>query len=294
MTMRLPPLLRSFSLAAIDDVLADIHGTSRLDFTPSHALTRIVDGVVLDVNRSDPWDLVSEGATATDARMVYGKPDFHSRSLETIYQGAHRWIAKSTAAFNFDSLESWSVMFPWRYDTEGVPGGAWMMGNLVGPRPDNPWYPTPTTYGADKGWAMSANGDGGCGVSVYGDTGADKWPNVDISAGLYNCADGRWRMVELGYSLPNTQAWLTVAHRTDEGAGVQNILYTSTTGIGNSTSPDGRFMLGQNYYGVAMAGLNGGVGLPLIAFEGTAADNRYAVRLAELPVLQAQLEAYEP
>ena len=78
--MRLPPLLRAFSLAAIDDVLASIHGTSRLDFTPSHALTRIVGGVVLDVNRADPWDLVSEGATATDARMDYGKPDHHSRS----------------------------------------------------------------------------------------------------------------------------------------------------------------------------------------------------------------------
>ena len=35
MTMRLPPLLRAFSLAAIDDVLADIHGTSALDFTPT-------------------------------------------------------------------------------------------------------------------------------------------------------------------------------------------------------------------------------------------------------------------
>ena len=116
MTMRLPPLLRAFSLAAIDDVLADIHGTSRLDFTPSHALTRIVDGTVLDVNRSDPWDLVSEGATATDARIDYGRPDFHARSLELLY-GGRRWIARSTAAFNFDSLTSWSVMVPWRYDS---------------------------------------------------------------------------------------------------------------------------------------------------------------------------------
>ena len=289
MTMRLPPLLRAFSLAAIDDVLAGIHGTSRLDFTPTHALTRIVDGTVLDVNRSDPWDLVSEGATATDARMDYGKPDHHSRSLEHIY-GGRRWIAKSTSAFNFDSSESWSVMVPWRYDSIGLVGGGWMMSNLVGPNPDDVWYPTPTIYGQNKGWGVSSNGNGGaCGIAVYGTTGQH---NVDITPFTYGADDGRWRMLEFGYHVGRHETWLTLAHRIDEGAGVSNILY-STGSVGDTTSPDGRFTTGQNYYGIAQSSFNGGLGLPMIAFEGTAAENRYAVRIAELPVLQHQLEAYE-
>ena len=81
-------------------------------------------------------------------------------------------------------------------------------------------------------------------------------------------------------------------HRIDEGAGVSNILY-NTGSVGDTTSPDGRFSTGQDYYAVVQSSFNGGLGLPLIAFEGTAAENRYAVRIAELPVLQHQLEAHE-
>lgn len=289
MTMRLPPLMRAFSLAAIDDVLAAIHGTSRLDFTPTHALTRIVDGVVLDVNRSDPWDLVSEGPTATEARAVFGRPDFHSRSLECVYGGA-RWVAKTTAAFNFDSSVSWSIMIPWRYDSQGTVPGGWMMGNLKGPNPSSQWYPYPYYFGADKGWAVSSNGSGGgAGISVYGDTAEH---NIDITPYTYGADDGRWRMLEVGYHVGRTESWLTLAKRIDEGAGVANAYY-NTGAVGDSTSPDGRFSLGQDYYGVVQSSFNGGHGLPLIAFEGTAAENRYAVRIAELPVLQAQLEACE-
>ena len=291
MTMRLPPIMRAFSLAAIDDVLASIHGTSRLDFTPSHALTRIVGGVVLDVNRADPWDLVSEGTTATDARMVYGKPDHHSRSLETIEGGAHRWIARTQAAFRF-STQSWSLMFPYRVDTEA--DGGLILSHIKGPNPDDIFYPTPITYGQNRGWGMSSNGNGGaCGFLMYGSAGQH---NTDFSAFTVNFADGLWRMVEIGYNATANTSWLTVAHRrSDASAGAAGAVSISQTsaGLGNMSSTDGWFSTGGDYRGVRAANQTGGIGLPLIVFEGTAAENRYAVRIAELPVLQHQLEAYE-
>lgn len=293
MTMRLPPLLRSFSLAAIDDVLADIHGTSRLDFTPTHALTRIVDGTVLDVNRSDPWDLVSEGPTATDARMDYGKPDFHARSLETTNLDSRLWRAKTQAAFRF-AAQSWSLMFPWRYDTEA--NGGLIMSHIKGPAPGDAYYPTPIVYGQNRGWGMSANGNGGaCGMLMYGSAGQH---NTDFSAFTLNFADGLWRMVEIGYDATAKTSWLTVAHRraetSVEAAGAVSVSQTSGSGVGDMSSTDSWFMLGGDYWGIRQANQTGGIGLPLIVFENTAAENRYAVRIAELPVLQAQLEAYEP
>lgn len=290
MTMRLPPLLRAYSLAAIDDALADIHGTSALDFTPSHALTRIVDGVVLDVNRSDPWDLVSEGATATDARMVYGKPDFHSRSLETTDADTYLWRATSQAAFRF-AAQSWSLMFPWRIDALG--GGSLIMSHIKGPNPDDVYYPTPTVYGENRGWGMSANGDGSCGFLMYGSAGQH---NNDFSAYSQDFTDGRWRMVEIGYHATRKESWLTVAQRRDKTNSPMavNVLHATAPGVGDMTNTDAWFLLGGDYYGIRQANQTGGIGLPLIVFEDTAAENRYAVRIAELPVLQAQLEAYEP
>ena len=291
MTMRLPPLLRAYSLAAIDDVLADIHGTSALDFTPTHALTRIVDGTVLDVNRSDPWDLVSEGAGATVARTDYGKPDHVHYSLESTFAATTLWRATSQAAFRFAS-QSWSLMFPWRYDAEA--DGGLFMSHVKGPNPSDPWYPTVETYGENRGWGISANGDGGaCGILMYG---ATDWHNVDFTPGTQNFADGLWRMVEVGYNATAKTSWLTVAQRrnkTDIPMAV-SATHTSAGGAGDMTGTDSWFLLGGHYYGVRRAEMTGGVGLPLIVFEDAAAENRYDVRHAELPVLQAQLEAYEP
>ena len=291
MTMRLPPLLRAFSLAAIDDVLADIHGTSRLDFTPTHALTRIVDGTVLDVNRSDPWDLVSEGPTATDARMDYGKPDFHARSLETTNLDSRLWRAKTQAAFRFGT-QSWSLLFPWRYDAEA--DGGLILSHIKGPNPDDAYYPTPITYGQNRGWGMSANGNGGaCGLLMYGSAGQH---NIDFSAFGESFCDGRWRMVEIGYHATRKESWLTVAQRRDktDSPMAVNILHATASGVGDMSNTDAWFMLGGDYYAIRQANQTGGIGLPLVVFEGTPAENRYAVRIAELPVLQAQLEAYEP
>ena len=290
MTMRLPPLLRAFSLAAIDDVLAGIHGTSRLDFTPTHALTRIVDGVVLDVNRSDPWDLVNEGAASPDERMDYGKPDFHARSLETTNLDSRLWRAKTQAAFRFAS-QSWSLMFPWRYDTEA--NGGLILSHIKGPNPADVFYPTPITYGQNRGWGMSANGNGGaCGMLMYGAAGQH---NTDFSAFGHNFADGLWRMVEIGYHASRKEAWVTVAQRrnaTDTPLAV-NVLHATAPGVGDMTNTDAWFMLGGDYYAIRQANQTGGIGLPLVVFEDGPAENRYAVRIAELPVLQAQLEAYE-
>jgi hypothetical protein len=289
--MRLPPLLRAYSLAAIDDVLADIHGTSALDFTPTHALTRIVDGTVLDVNRSDPWDLVSEGAGATVARTPYGKPDHVHHSLETVNLATRLWRAQYQHAFRF-AAQSWSLMFPWRYDTEA--SGGLILSHIKGPNPDDAYYPTPIVYGQNRGWGMSSNGNGGaCGLLMYGSSGQH---NIDFSAFGENFADGRWRMVEIGYHAALKESWLTVAQRRDKTNSplAVNILHATAPGVGDMTNTDAWFMLGGDYYAIRQANQTGGIGLPLVVFEDGPAENRYAVRIAELPVLQAQLEAYEP
>lgn len=299
MTMRLPPLLRSFSLAAIDDVLADIHGTSRLDFTPTHALTRVVhDGPhsrVYDANREDPWDLVSEDEAggASLARTNYGRPDHVHHSLETVNLATRLWRAQYQHAFRF-AAQSWSLMFPWRYDTEA--NGGLILSHIKGPAPGDVYYPTETTYGENRGWGMSANGNGGaCGMLMYGAAGQH---NTDFSAFGHNFADGLWRMVEIGYDATAKTSWLTVAHRraetSVEAAGAVSVSQTSGSGVGDMSSTDSWFLLGGDYWGIRQANQTGGIGLPLVVFEGTPAENRYAVRTAELPVLQAQLEAYEP
>mgnify|MGYP007100042048 CR=1 FL=1 len=297
MTMRLPPLLRAFSLAAIDDVLADIHGTSRLDFTPTHALTRVVyDGPhsrVYDANRSDPWDLVSEdeAGDAQLARTPYGKPDHVHHSLETVHLATRLWRAQYQHAFRF-AAQSWSLLFPWRYDT--IANGGLILSHIKGPNPDDAYYPTPIVYGQNRGWGMSANGNGGaCGMLMYGSAGQH---NIDFSAFGQNFADGRWRMVEIGYHATRKESWLTVAQRRDktDSPMAVNILHATASGVGDMSNTDSWFMLGGDYWGIRQANQTGGIGLPLVVFEGTPAENRYAVRIAELPVLQAQLEAYEP
>jgi hypothetical protein len=295
--MRLPPLLRSFSLAAIDDVLADIHGTSRLDFTPTHALTRVVyDGPhsrVYDANREDPWDLVSEDEAggASLARTNYGRPDHVHHSLETVNLATRLWRAQYQHAFRF-STQSWSLMFPWRYDT--MADGGMILSHLKGPNPDDAYYPTPIVHGQNRGWGMSANGNGGaCGFLMYGSAGQH---NTDFSAFTWNFADGLWRMVEIGYHATRKESWLTVAQRRDKTNSplAVNILHATASGVGDMTNTDSWFLLGGDYRGIRQANQTGGIGLPLVVFEGTPAENRYAVRIAELPVLQAQLEAYEP
>lgn len=92
------------------------------------------------------------------------------------------------------------------------------------------------------------------------------------------------------------ESWLTVAQRRNATATplAVNVLQASASGVGDMSSTDSWFLLGGDYWGNRHANQTGGIGLPLVVFEGTPAENRYAVRIAELPVLQAQLEAYEP
>ena len=68
---------------------------------------------------------------------------------------------------------------------------------------------------------------------------------------------------------------------------------TYFNGYIGATSIPAFLLFAANVLTARAANQAGGIGLPLIVFEGTAAENRYAVRIAELPVLQAQLEAYE-
>jgi len=297
----LPPLLRSFTLADIGRVIQASAGAgSAVDFTPSHALTRVCGDRIYDVNRDDPWDLVRDGPTATSGQSAIGQAEgFVHQIINTSWHGGDLWRALNLSSFNFGT-EAWSVLYPWRYDS-AASGGA-LMGNLVGPNPSDPFYPT-QYYGANRGWGQSSNGDGGFGFMVYG---ADDWHNSDTVWDSYNAADGRWRMAEIGNNPNAKTTWLTVALRTDEIAagiasglagatlGVAACADASATGCGDLTSPDVFLLGGYNYYGVREGNQDGAIGLPIVVFQGAAALNRWLYRFTSLPILQAQLEAYEP
>ena len=300
----LPSLLRAFSLDAIGRAMQRAAGAgTSIDLTPSHAIASVVGDVARDLNRAEPWDLVREGPGCVVGRSTIGQAaGFVHTTMETVWHGRDLWHATTADAFNF-STQAWAVMYPWRYDrvvfVDGVfsAGGA-LMGNLVGPNPDDPYYPT-QYYGANRGWGMSSNGDGGFGFMVYG---ADEWHNTDTVWESYDAADGRWRWAIIGNNPAAKTTYLTVALRTDERAaalaaglagaqyGVAACAAASATGTGDLTSPD-RFILGgYNYYGAREGNQDGAVGLPLIVFEGSAALNAWLYRFTFLAVLQAQLE----
>lgn len=302
----LPPLMRAGSLAEIGAAVQRSAGAgASVDFTPSHAIARVIGDTAYDLNRADPWDLERDGAGATIGRSPIGQAGgFVHQIIDTVWHGRDLWHAKTAAGFNFGT-EAWSVLYAWRYDrvndVEGGGAGGALMGNLVGPNPNDPFYPT-QYYGANRGWGQSSNGDGGWGFMVYG---ADEWHNTDTVYGSFNCADGRWRMIEIGNNPTAKTTWMTCALRTDERAamiasGLVNAEYDATgcadasaTGTGDLTSPD-RFLLGgYNYYGRREGNQDGAIGLPIVVFQGTAAINRWLHRYASLPVLQHQLEACE-
>ncbi len=300
----LPPLMRSFSLAEIGRVIQASAGAgSSVDFTPSHALTSVRGGRIYDLNRDEPWDLVADGPTATVGRSPAGEAGgFVHQIINTTWHGRDLWQALNLSSFNFGT-EPWSVLYPWRYDRviDGDSGGAGgaLMGNLVGPNPDDPYYPT-QYYGANRGWGQSSNGDGGFGFMVYG---ADDWHNTDTVYGSFDAADGRWRMMEIGNNPNAKTTWMTCALRTDEiasyiGSGLVNAEYGATgcadataTGCGDLTSPNVFLLGGYNYYGLREGNQDGAIGLPIVVFQGAAALNRWLYRFTSLPVLQAQLEA---
>jgi hypothetical protein len=299
----LPPLLRAFSLSEIGRVIQASAGAgSSVDFTPSHALTSVRGDRIYDANRADPWDLVADGPAAVASRSSIGQSSgFVHRAVETReHVPLTLWRALNLSSFNFGT-QAWSVLYPWRYDRAGVPGGGCLMGNCVGPNPSDPYYPT-QYYGANRGWGMSSNGDGGFGFLAYG---ADDYHNTDTVFGSFNAADGRWRWAEIGNNPNAKTTWMTVALRTDEiatyvGSGLSNAALGATgcadasaTGCGDLTSPDVFLLGGANYYGLRQGNQDGAIGLPIVVFQGAAAINRWLHRFVSLPILQAQLEACE-
>jgi hypothetical protein len=290
-------LLRSFTLAEIGRaVQASAGAGSSVDFTPSHALTSVRGGVAYDLNRSDPWDLISEGPQAAAGRSTIGQASgFVHATIETLDLATQLWRAQSIAAFNF-AADAWSVLYPWRCDT--LADGGLIMSNAVGPNSEDPYYPTATYYGANRGWGPSSNGDGGFGYLMHGTL---DHHNTDTVASSYDAADGRWRWMEIGYNPAAKTSWMTCALRTDEIAaqvaaglagatyGVCAIAKASASGVGDMTSPD-PMILGGNRYGTRQGNQTGAIGLPIVVFEGTAALNRWSYRFTSLPVMQAQLE----
>lgn len=292
----LPALLRAFSLEDIGRAIQRASGTA-LDFTPTHALTTVRGGVAYDLNRDDPWDLYSEGPQAVAGRSTIGQAaGFVHATMETLDLATQLWVARSVTAFNF-AAQAWAVIYPWRYDTRA--DGGIIMGNTVGPNPDDPYYPS-IYYGANRGWGPSSNRDGGFGFLMHGDAGHH---NTDTIWDSYDAADGRWRMTAIGNNPAAKTSWMTVALRTDEIApqvaaglagatyGVSHCAIATASGVGNMTSPD-RFVMGQRRYGVRQGNQTGAIGLPMIALENTAATNFWLHRFSSImEVLQAQLEA---
>lgn len=289
--MGLPAYMRARTPADMHRVLlaADGGRVAGADFTPSHMLVTEIDGTVYDTNRADPWDLVAEGPRVGRGRSAYGQASgFVAQTLEHTL-GGQRYRAKRIEAFNFGT-QSWSVLFPWRVDSVGT--GGFFIGNVRGPRPEDPWYPTPY-YGEDRGWAVSSNGDGGFGAVMYGavDNTAN-WINMDTVWGTYSAADGAWRMFEVGYNANAKTMWATCSKRLSEGGSVAFCAQQTAALTGDITSPD-YFITGQMYYGVEDSRLAGAIGLPICVFEGTVALNRWSSRIWALPVLQVDLERNE-
>lgn len=292
----LPALLRAFSLEDIGRAIQRASGTA-LDFTPTHALATVRSGVAYDLNRDDPWDLYSEGSEAVAGRSTIGQAaGFVHTTLETIEFSTQMWVARSLAAFNFAS-QPWVVLYPWRYDE--LANGGLIMGNNVGPNPDDPLFPS-IWYGANRGWGPSSNLDGGFGFLMHGSLGHH---NTDTIGGSYSAADGRWRMMALGNNPAAKTSWMTCALRRDEIAtqiaaglagatyGVSHCAMASAAGVGDITSPD-RFRLGEFRYGVRQQRQNGAIGLPMVVLENDAALNFWLYRFTSImEVLQAQLEA---
>lgn len=287
-----PPFLAASSLADLGGALSSAAGVS-LDLTPTHALASIRGSVALDLNRAAPWDLKADGGTAIRGESPIGAPGFVHHTMQTKWHDPTRWVAQSAAAFNFAS-QPWAVLFPWRVDVQGA--GDLIMGNLKGPRHDDPWYQPAqgvADYGADRGWGVSSNGspNGGFGFMQYGSAG---WHNVDTTAatsGLYDNSDGKWRVAMIGCVPDLGLSWLCVARRISEGGGVVPVTYQGAPGApGDITSPDGLFVIGSHYWGVNLAGQTGAIGLPLVAFEHGAAVNCHTARVALLTGLQRQLE----
>ena len=148
------------------------------------------------------------------------------------------------------------------------------MGNLVGPNPSDPYYPTQPTGESRVG--QSSNGDGGFGFMVYG---ASDYHNTDTVYGSFNAADGRWRWAEIGNNPNAKTTWITVALRTDEiaagiASGLSNAALGATgcadataTGCGDLTSPDPFLLGGYHYYGRREGNQEGAIGLPIVVFR---------------------------
>lgn len=294
--MGLPAYMRARTPADMHRVLlaADggrVVGVANSDFTPSHMLVTQIGDTVYDTNRADPWDLVAEGPGVSRGRSAYGQASgFVAQTLEHRTNG-QRYRAKRIEAFNF-AAGSWSVLFPWRFD---VGSGGWCIGNIRGPRPEDPFYghTTSVTWGEDRGWACSYNGDGGFGFGAYGPvSNVDNWINMDTVWGSYDARDGRWRYLETGYNHLARTAWMTCSKRLDEGGGVAICAQQTALGPGDLTSPD-YFATGCPMYGVERSWFDGAIGLPICVFLDDVAISRWHSRLWALPVLQVDLERNE-
>ncbi len=285
----LPPYMRARDAAAMNRVLQAADG-SLTDFTPSHMLVTEIAGRVYDVNRSDPWDLISEGPTARRGASSFGaSSSFVHQTLEHT-EGGRSYRAISSTAFNFGA-GSWSVLFPVRYDTRADGGG--VMSICRGPNIDDPDYPTATYHGTNRGWLISLNGDGGFGYFMHGANATADWQNTDTIVDSYDAADGLWHFLEVGYNHVAKTGWMTMTKRVAQGGGVAICAQATTNGPGDLTATDAIFSTGSDYYSTTQSNFTGAFGLPICVFLDTVALNRWSSRLTSLPVLQAEMERYE-
>lgn len=184
--------------------------------------------------------------------------------------------------------------------------GGTFIGPLRGPNRNNPHSGNGNTYGADRGWTLSSNGDGLYGFAFYGTEGiADQdarvfRPNVDMTIGTASNVDRGFRILIAGYSpdlggagVGGGYLWTADATQCpveyfDPGGGVG--------GAGDLSCPDGRMAVGAVEYGSNTSSTSDafvtyfdGVVAAVHYFTGAAADNIHANRAAICAAIQATL-----
>ena len=274
--MRTPPILAAQTAAEVAAIL----GGSCL---PGHIVDVSAAGAV-DLLGS--WHLASEGGDAVLTTTPYA-PRF--RGMHTNYASTNTWIAASQTPFNFGT-GSWAVLFVNRFykSPPDLPnssgGGGFFIGNMKGPKASNPILGDGlNTYGDDRGWGISANGDGGMGFQITGTTGL---LNCDLTG--HDFTDGKFRVHVLGYNATLGFGFMT-------GAAYDLVIDPDNPGVftfqsdpGDITSTDGIFALRCEYPYLSCHATQDM--LRIMSFTGAAAEALYAVRNSALQGVQHSLD----
>lgn len=280
----LPPLLSARGAADVEAVIRAALGSSA-DYAPTHLIgPSIRCGVAYDMIGA--WHLYADGGDAARAQVGYGAGDgttFVRHGMRTSYGSAASWRARDLAHFNF-STQAFAFLCLTRWLAE--PFGAWCFGNLDGPDAADPWNGNGTDYGPNRGYALSANGNGtnGIGWAVIGD-GANLNQDTFLNGLPTNTADlltAEQNVILCGRVLTGTAG----IYHAGYDAAAWSIGSAGTPGDVTSPTP---FALWHDYFDAPRAGASAEWAM-IAVFEGAAAENLIANRTAITTAIQATLE----